>query len=117
MYDSVGSYSVSSVTSFGSVLFGRFVTNKVLDHFQILMSRNLFDIICLNVTFCDGSITDDEITLPNYSIVRKDRNRHGGGVAMYIRNSLTFIRREDLETDDVECIWLKSSVNKGSLSL
>ena len=66
-----------------------------------------FDIICLNETFCDGSITDNEITLPNYSIVRKDRNRHGGGVAMYIRNSLTFICREDLETDDVECIWVE----------
>ena len=71
------------------------------------MSRNPFDIICLNETFCDGSITDSEITLPNYSIVRKDRNRHCGGVALYIQNSLTFIRREDLETDYVECIWVE----------
>ena len=71
------------------------------------MSKNPFDIICLNETFCDGSIADNEISLPSYSIVRKDRNRHGGGVAIYIRNSLTFIRREDLETDDVECIWVE----------
>ena len=71
------------------------------------MSRNPFNTICLNETFCDGSITDNEITLPNYSIARKDRNRQGGWVAMYIRNSLTFIRREDLETDNVECIWVK----------
>ena len=78
----------------------RTIINK-FDHFKILISRNPFDIICLNETFCDGSITDNDITLPTYSIVRKDRNRHGGGVAMYIRNSLTFIRREDLETDDV----------------
>ena len=61
------------------------------------MSENPFDIICLNETFCDGSIADNEISLPSYAVVRKDRNRHGGGVAMYIRNSLTFIRREDLE--------------------
>ena len=63
--------------------------------------------MCLNETFCDSSISDSEINLPDYSIVRRNRNRHGGGVAMYIRNSLTFIRRNDLETDDIECIWIE----------
>ena len=81
----------------------RSIMNK-LDHFRILMSTKPFDVICLNETFCDSSIADSEINLPDYSIVRRDRNRNGGGVAMYIRNSLTFIRRNDLETDDVECI-------------
>ena len=61
----------------------------------------------MNETFCDGSIADNEISLPSYAVVRKDRNRHGGGVAIYIRNSLTFIRHEDLEKDDVECIWIE----------
>ena len=68
------------------------------------MSKKTFDVICLNETFCDSSIADCEINLPEYSIVRRDRNRQGGGVAMYIRNSLTFIRRNDPETDDVECL-------------
>ena len=81
----------------------RSIMNK-LDHFRILMSKKTFDVICLNEMFCDSSIADSEINLPDYSIVRRDRNRHGGGVAVYIRNSLTFIRRNDLETDDVECI-------------
>ena len=84
----------------------RSIMNK-LDHLKILMSKNPFDIICLNETFCDDSIADNEISLPDYSIERKDRNRHGGGVAMYIRNNLTFVRRIDLETDDVECIWVE----------
>ena len=78
-----------------------------LDHFRILLSKKPIDVICLNETFCDSSIADSEINLPDYSIVRGDRNRNGGGVAMYIRNSLTFIRRNDLETDDVECIWIE----------
>ena len=73
------------------------------------MPKNPFDIICLNETFCDDSIADNEISLPNYSIERKDRNRHGGGISIYIRNNLTFVRRIDLETDDVECtcIWVE----------
>ena len=28
--------------------------------------------------------------IPNYSIVRLDRIRHGGGVALYIHNSITY---------------------------
>ena len=71
------------------------------------MSKNPFDIICLNETFCDSSVSDEELSLPEYTIVRRDRNRHGGGVAMYIRNNLTFIRRNDLEADDVECLWVE----------
>ena len=78
-----------------------------LDQFRILLSKKPFDVICVNETFCDGSISDSEINLPDYSIIRRDRNRHGGGVAMYIRNSLTFIRRNDLETDDIESIWIE----------
>ena len=84
----------------------RSIVNK-FDQFRILLSKKPFDVICVNETFCDSSISDSEINLPDYSIVRRDRNRHGGGVAMYIRNSLTFIRRNDLETDDVEAIWIE----------
>ena len=84
----------------------RSIVNK-FDQFRILLSKKPFDVICVNETFCDISISDSEINLPDYSIVRRDRNRHGGGVAMYIRNSLTFIRRNDLETDDVEAIWIE----------
>ena len=64
-------------------------------------------LLCLNETFCDGTISDGEIVLPGYSIVRKDRIRHGGGVAMYIRDTLNFTRRCDLENDDVQCIWVE----------
>ena len=31
-----------------------------------------------------SNITDGEIHTPGYVIIRKDRNRHGGGVAIYI---------------------------------
>ena len=34
----------------------------------------------------DSSIPNDEININGYDIVRKDRNRNGGGVALYIRN-------------------------------
>ena len=35
-------------------------------------------------------ILDTEISIPNYSIIRLDRIRHGGGVALYIRNCVSY---------------------------
>lgn len=42
-------------------------------------------------------MTDDEILLPGYSCVRRDRQRKaGGGVAIYCRDYINFTVREDL---------------------
>ena len=37
---------------------------------------------------------------------RKDRNRHGGGVCLYVRDDLSYNRRSDLERDDLEAVWI-----------
>ena len=41
-------------------------------------------------SWLSGDISDDEITflISGYSFVRLDRNRHGGGILIYIRSSL-----------------------------
>ena len=49
----------------------------------------------LNETKLDSSIADDEISIEGYSLVRKDRNTHGGGVALYLHNDIPFIKRLD----------------------
>ena len=46
------------------------------------------DIICISETWLDSSISDEEIKIPDYEVVRKDRNRRGGGVAIYFHESL-----------------------------
>ena len=38
----------------------------------------------------DASVLEQEIILDNYKILHCDRNRHGGGVACYIRNYLSY---------------------------
>ena len=37
------------------------------------------EILAINESKLDDSFTDGEISIPGYTIVRKDRNRHGGG--------------------------------------
>lgn len=47
------------------------------------------DIVCLVETWLSVDILDSEVFIPNYSVVRLDRNRHGGGVLVYVHSSIT----------------------------
>ena len=47
-------------------------------------------VIGLSETKLDKTIFDSEVSIPNYSLIRKDRNRKGGGVACYIRSDICF---------------------------
>ncbi len=60
----------------------------------------------------DLSVSNQEIKMNGYDIVRKDRNRHGGGVAIHIRTSINFIIRDDLTDDNLETITLEISKPK-----
>ena len=57
-------------------------------------------------TWLDESVTDSEIDIQDYHVVRKDRNRNGGGVLIYIRSDIAFNTRSDLINDSIEAIWV-----------
>lgn len=42
-----------------------------------------------------------------YEILRKDRNCNGGGEALYIRNSLSYVNRSNLLPQDVEALCIE----------
>ena len=48
------------------------------------------DIVCIVESWLCSEIGDEEIFLPNYSAVRLDRNRHGGGILMFIKSTLLY---------------------------
>ncbi len=52
------------------------------------MINQHLDILILNETRLDDTISDSENSIDKYDIVRRDRSRQGGGVAMYIRSSI-----------------------------
>ena len=43
-------------------------------------------------------------------LVRNDRNRHGGGVAMYMHETMNYRLREDLAYSEVESISMQVKV-------
>jgi hypothetical protein len=85
-----------------------------LDELKMLVyGSNNIDLIGICETFLDHEVDNETISVPNFSIERKDRDcaniskTSGGGIVLYIANHLHYTRRFDLETDDVECLWVE----------
>jgi len=76
-----------------------------ISEIKIVAQQSNPAVICISESWLDSSITDEEIRIDNYNIIRNDRNRQGGGVCMYIRNNLAFNPRDDLQRPDLESIW------------
>ena len=84
---------------------------------HLILSENIH-ILCLNETRLDNTITNDEIAIIHYTVIRNDRNRNGGGVAIYISNHISFSVLDDLLTPCLEILWLEIKLsNKKSFIL
>lgn len=75
---------------------------------EIALETEDFDIIGITETHLDNSVKNDEIVIPNYyEPIRRDRNRYGGGVAIYIRKNISYKRRQDLESKEIESLCIE----------
>ena len=61
----------------------------------------------MNETRLDEHIIDSIVNINGYSIIRNDRNRDGGGVAIYYRNCANTVLRYDLIPEDLEAIGIE----------
>ncbi len=66
---------------------------KHIDELRILLESKPTDILLINESKIDDTVPDNEIYINGYNIIRNDRNRNGGGVIMYLGQSLSCIHR------------------------
>ena len=79
-----------------------------IDEIRIWSSQQNLDLLAINETRrLYSSISNDQIKLPGYVILRNDRNRHGGGVCIYIRSSINYKARPDLGADNIEALCIE----------
>lgn len=91
--------------------------NKIADICSLLNRPPRTHILGLNETWLNSNHTDAMLSIPNYQIIRRDTAKHGHtGIAVYIHNTLhPFIkRRTDLESMEIESIWLEIKCSKSS---
>ena len=74
--------------------------------------RSNIDVLAINETKLDSSIANNEISIPGYDVVRRNRQHHGrngGGVCLYVKSNLNFKIRDDLANKDLELIFVQIS--------
>jgi hypothetical protein len=67
--------------------------------------------MCINETWLDDSFKDTDINLPGYDVIRKDRNRNGGGVCIFIKRCFKYTVLHDINCG-TESIWLSLNFKK-----
>ena len=65
-----------------------------IDEIRLLALNSKPHLISLSETKLDSTILDEEIDVYGYSMIRSDRSRNGGGVACYVKNDISFNRKD-----------------------
>ena len=62
--------------------------NNKMDELRHLCDESEVDIVCVSETWFREEICDNMYRIEGFNIFRSDRKRHGGGVAIYIKNGI-----------------------------
>ena len=79
--------------------------HHIIQHYKL-------DVLGLNETWLCNDVYDHELLLPGYDIIRKDRNRRGGGVCLFVNKNVRYSVIEDVTNDTVESLWIRITFSK-----
>ena len=65
------------------------------------------DILALNETKLDHLIEQQLTEVTGYKQLRLDRSRSGGGISLYVRETLKFLIRNDIPGDGIELLCIE----------
>jgi Reverse transcriptase (RNA-dependent DNA polymerase) len=85
----------------------RSISSKI-DELETIIYSNHIDIAAITESWLNDSIPQELVEISNYKCYRRDRSdgRRAGGVCCYVRSELPYVRLCQLESPDVESIWL-----------
>ena len=86
-----------------------------IEQLKLLMEETNKEIQILGVTetHLNNNISDEELLISGYRVERKDReNGPCGGTAVYIRDDIQWQRRNDLEVNGIECLWIELLIKR-----
>ena len=86
-------------------------------HIQPQIENSIYDVVTVSETFLNEGITNNNIALEGYNILRQDRAcRDGGGLLAYIKQDLTFsdseLKHLNCNTDDLEAQFFSITKSK-----
>ena len=80
--------------------------NKI-DDVRSFIDKNPFDIFTISESWLNSCISDSDISLSGYILVRQDRkDKRGDGTATYVRDGIPYTHRPDLSIGGNETCWV-----------
>ena len=76
--------------------------------------KSSIDILCVDETKLDASYQNAQFHIEGYQFppFRRDRNKHGGGKMVFVRNDIIAKRLESLEGKESETICIEFTISK-----
>ena len=79
-----------------------------IDELRLIMGNSKREADELGITWLNTTYRDSSVAIDDYNIERRDRSTgRGGGVAVYLHDSVSYNRRHDLEKDQLEDLWVE----------
>lgn len=96
--------------------------NKVADLSVFVNEPTPYHVFGISESHLDSTVTDELLSIPSYSIIRRDADSNDPlhhGIAVYIHQSIQSVtrRRPDLESEEIEGVWLEVNPSAGAKSL
>ena len=85
---------------------------KHIDELRICTNDREVDILAVNETRLEPDFPKELISINGYNWIGRDRNRHGGGIGFYIRDTLSYSVRSDLNNTQIEVLTIEISKYK-----
>ena len=57
--------------------------SETASELNYLTTENTIHILAVSETHLDATVLDTEVSIDGYNMFRRDRNKHGGGIALY----------------------------------
>ena len=80
---------------------------KHLDEIRLILLDKKLDILAINETRFDSTISDGLVSINGYNVLRADPDRNGSGVCIYIRCHVNYTPRPDLVPTDLEAVCVE----------
>ena len=90
----------------------KFILLPKIDEIREILRETQVSILGITESKLDSTVCESEVLIDGYQILRSDRNRHGGGVACYIRDDIVFNLIRPLTSASLEYLMFEVHLPK-----
>ena len=78
----------------------------------MMVKEDSIDILCLTETWLESDVSNTFIQIEGFNVYRKDRERKGGGTAIYVREEYASSQIMQNDGNEVDDLWVNIQVRK-----